>query len=222
LPGKSENPQSWHARAAGFWFIFYIAALIIGNMLAASAGGSPLVNRGGLLITTVAGLSAIPLGFSLYVLLRRVNAEWALVAFAWRVGEGVLNGAASAARFALAGLGEATSPAVVAASDSGQALRAFASASLPVSILFFAIGSWIFFILIQRSRLLPGWLCWSGVVGSACALALGLLSLLLPDRPTWLLALWLPLAVAEIVGGIILLAGRGNLGALAEPKGGGA
>ena len=171
-----------------------------------------MAHRLGLVIQLFAGMSAIPLGFSLYVVLRPISPEWALAAFAWRIGEGVLNGMSSILRFAKAELQtlKEGQVAIVQADPIDALLKHAVGAAFPVSILFFAIGSWIFFRLIVASRLLPAWLSWSGLVGSFLAGVLGLSYLVFPDVPAWLPALWIPLAVAEIVGGVLLIAGRVN------------
>lgn len=201
-----------HARAAGFWFIFYIAAFAGGSWLAGSFAASSMAYRLGLIVQLIAGMSAIPLGFSLFVVLKPISPEWALAAFAWRIGEGALNGMSSIMRFArgeLQSLKEGQG-ALVQADSIDVLLRHSIGAAFPVSILFFAVGSWIFFRLILASRLLPAWLSWSGLVGSLLAGVLGLSYLLFADVPAWLPALWIPLAVAEIVGGVLLIAGRVN------------
>ena len=205
-----------HARLAGFLFLFYIAAIAFGSFLVSSsavagdsqgiAGQADLANRSGLLIQLLGGMSAIPLGFSLYVLLRPIDGDWALAAFMWRVGEGVLNGASSVFRFSGADLMAARATMNGADTEvATQLLRTASAATFPIAVIFFSIGSIIFFWLLLKSRFIPRWLSWAGVVGSVLATVLGLLSLLLVDPPAWLPALWAPLAIAEIVGGLLLL-----------------
>jgi hypothetical protein len=213
MTAMSQVSRLDHARAAGFWFIFYIAAFAGGSWLAGSFAAPSSIHRLGLVIQLVAGMSAIPLAFSLFVVLKPISPEWALAAFAWRIGEGVLNGMSSILRFTrteLQPLKDGQS--ALAQADAIDALlKQGISAAFPVSVLFFAVGSWIFFRLILASRLLPVWLGWSGLVGSLLAGVLGLSYLIFPDVPVWLPALWAPLAVAEVVGGIYLIAGRANL-----------
>jgi hypothetical protein len=180
-----------HTRAAGFWFIFYIAAFAGGSWLAGSYPASSTIHRLGLIIQLVAGMSAIPLGFSLFVVLKPISPEWALAAFVWRTGEGVLNGMSSILRFTRTEfqvLNEGQS--ALAQPDSiDLLLKQCIAAAFPISVLFFAVGSWLFFRLIVASRLLPAWLGWSGLAGSLLAGVLGLAYVILPDAPVWLPAL---------------------------------
>jgi hypothetical protein len=186
--------RSVHARVAGFLFLFYIAAVALASLMAGS-DQPDLVRRAWQTLRLLGGLSAIPLGFSLYVVLRPVDRDWAIAAYVWRVAEGVLNAVASA--FAFAALGATT--------------KIVAPTIMPISILCFAIGSLIFFRLIVQSRLLPLWLGLSGVVGSVCALILAATMLLVPHAPSYVGILWVPLAIAEIIGGLWMLAGKANL-----------
>lgn len=84
-------------------------------------------------------------------------------------------------------------------------LQATRAAAFPVTVLFFSIGSLIFFILFLRARFIPLWLAWSGVIGSAFAAVLAVTSLLVASPPAWLSQLWIPPVVAEIAGGLLLL-----------------
>jgi hypothetical protein len=211
---RDERRLQLHARIAGFLFLFYIAAVAIGGLLASlytdvadvpRTGDSVLASglgfRAGLTLQLLGGMTAIPLGFSLYVVLQPVDRDWALAGFIWRIVEGTLNGVASAFRFA----GVIAVARATANSLSMRSAEAAAAALFPISVLSFSIGSLIFFRLLVRARFLPVWLGWMGVVGSLLATVLGLATLLLPSPPPWLPLLWGPLSIAEIGGGLLLL-----------------
>jgi hypothetical protein len=217
---EEEGRLQRHARIAGFLFLFYIVAFALGATLAARyapVGGfqgpagpmaaSSIGFRSGLLLQLMAGMTAFPLGFSLYVLLRPIDRDWALAAFMWRVGEGVLNATFVFFKFLAADMAAASAHQSAAAQGDRaiQLLATAPSTMFPIAVIFFSIGSIVFFWLLIRSRFIPLLLAWIGVLGSFLAAALGVLSLLLPTTPGWLPFLWGPLAAAEIVGGLVLL-----------------
>lgn len=210
-----------YARAAGTLFLLYITlaaagSMVSGHFAAALQGASPpaveveLGYRGGVLLSLMGGLCALPLGFSLFKLLSPINRDWSLFAFVCRALEGALN--LVSASVGIVGSAVLAGRVAPRQTESFQAERAFVhvtgQAVVATSILAFSMGSVIFFTLFSRSRILPRWLSYTGVVGSIAAMALSAGELLLPSPPGWLPALWAPLTVAEVVGGVLLLAAR--------------
>src|ERR1700754_49614 len=147
MASVDERGLQLHARIAGFLFLFYIAAVAGGDALAGSYIApdhwqitSNLGYRGGVLLQLLGGMSAIPLGYSLYVLLRPVDRGWALVGVVWRSGEGVLNTMSCALMFAGANLLAGRGPGATAADRelTVRLLQSVPNAVLPMSILFFS------------------------------------------------------------------------------------
>ena len=74
-----------------------------------------------------------------------------------------------------------------------------------VGATFFAVGSTIFSYLMLRGRMIPAWLAWLGVVGSAL-LVLGLpLQLAGVLRGSISQLMWIPIAVFELTVAVWLL-----------------
>ena len=119
-----------NARIAGAAYLLYIAV----------AFPKPNVDgRVETLFTFVSCICALLLAVSLYAITRDVDSDIALLGLAFRLGEGVLAGAAIMTK---------TSAFTVAGS-------------------FFAVGSTCFCYLLYRGRLIPQWLAITGLVGSA-------------------------------------------------------
>jgi|GEM_PF-1876332 len=222
----ADRKAHFWARASGFLLIYYIGAASVGGLILGSFNTSQNFSetaarivegeahyRLGLLIRLSADLTAIAVGFTLWALLRRVDAELAFFALLWRVAEGVIGCVAALFRSMRLGLAER---AAVIDADAPALLASASNSAFALGVLLFAIGSLLFFMLLARTDHLPRWLSWIGVVGSICALLLALVLMLSPEPIRYVEALWAPLAVAEVVGGLILLVrGAGRQGGTA-------
>src|SRR5947208_1454888 len=91
------------ARLAGFLFLFYIGIVLAGTYItsgyvvkndaiatAANINAAELTYRTGLLMQFAGSMTAVALGWALYVLLRPVDRNWALLALLFRVAEGIV------------------------------------------------------------------------------------------------------------------------------------
>src|SRR6266576_2101954 len=103
MASKDRTPLNRFARLAGFLFLFYIAAGLGGTFItggyfvkndpvatAANINASELTYRIGLLLQFAGSMTAVALGWALYVLLRRVDRNWAMLALLFRVAEGAV------------------------------------------------------------------------------------------------------------------------------------
>jgi hypothetical protein len=210
-----------NARLAGFMFLFYIATAFPEMVLfsrAATGDGIParLASiaqhatsiRVAIILSMITFLDAILLGIALYGLTRDEDQELAVLALGCRVGEGVLN-ALPVSTLGLLWLSTASSGAASLDAASVNTLASFLVKvggwkTLSASMCF-AVGSTIFAYLLLRSRSIPTWLAWTGVIGSAI-LVVGLpiqLAGFLASPVTDLM--WIPIAVFEIVLGFWLL-----------------
>jgi hypothetical protein len=159
------------------------------------------------LLTMLSVLSALVLAVTLYGITRDEDREIALLGFACRVGEGVLS-AIPLTTVGLLWLATVTGPNAPDAASAG----ALGSFLLEVGVwktagsaILFAGGSTAFSYLLLRGRMIPVWLAWVGVVGSA-VIVVGLplqLAEFLRGPITQLM--WIPVAVFELTLGPWLL-----------------
>ena len=202
-----------NARIAGFTYLLYIAvafpAMVLfdkatrgdntASQLATIAQHS-ISLRVTVLLGVVSCFCALVLAVTLYGITRDEDRELAMLAFACRVGEGLV-AAVPFTTLGLLWLATSTGP---AAPDvpSAIALAAYllrvGTWETTTAALLFAVGSTVFSYLLLRGRMIPVALAWLGVVGSALAVAILPLQLagLITGPITQLV--WIPVAVFEI------------------------
>lgn len=220
MPSPAVSPsQVAYARLAGFMYIFVIVVYLSGDALvgslrvpddfaatAANIRAAEPLQRLGLTAQFISSLCTIPMAVGLYVALRPVDRDLALMALACRLAEATLGGVGS--RFAF-GLMQVHLTADLA--EPGQmaglatVLRASQSAGFHSSILFFSCGSLIFFWLFLRSGYIPRALAILGLVASTLTPLVSFGHLLLPSPPPQLQLGWAPMFLAEISVGLWLL-----------------
>lgn len=210
-----------YARLSGFLFLFFIVVYFVGTQLASSfhvAGdfartaanvqGRETLYRTGLVLQLLGGMTSVALGWSLYVLLRRVHPDLALLALLWRVCESLFFGVLLLQRFTALGLytGDAHAFSIVQQQDLTQdLLGAGRQAAWEFAGIHFAVGSTIFFALLLRSRMIPRALALLGVVGSVLVIVAGLATLVLPEASRLYWFFWAPIGVTEVIVGSLLL-----------------
>jgi len=202
-----------NARIAGFTYLLYIAVAFpammlfdkatrgnnIASQLATIAQHSTSL-RVTILLGVVSCFCALVLAVTLYGITRDEDRELAMLAFACRVGEGLV-AAVPFTTLGLLWLATSTGP---AAPDvpSANALAAYlfkvGTWETTTAALLFAMGSTLFSYLLLRGRMIPVALAWLGVVGSALAVAILPLQLagLITGPITQLV--WIPVALFEI------------------------
>ena len=201
-----------NATIAGIAYLLYIAvafpSMVISRRATAGADiAARLANmaqhafdvRLAAVLTLIGCFCALVLAVTLYAVTRVQDRDLAMIAFTCRVAEGVTGGTGIAATLALLSIVTATAsnaPDIPAT----QTLASFIFAdTVFVAATFFAVGSTIFSWLLLRGRMVPTWLGWIGVVGSALAAvamplqALGVLS----DSIAQLT--WAPVGIFEIL-----------------------
>lgn len=200
-----------NARLAGIAYLLYIAAafpaMVISRRATAGADvAARLANmaqhafdvRLAAVLTLIGCFCALVLAVTLYAVTRVQDRDLAMIALTCRVAEGVTGGTGIAATLAL--LSVVAAPGRTPADAPAlQTLASFIFAdTVFVAATFFAVGSTIFSWLLLQGRMVPTWLAWVGVVGSALAAvamplqALGVLS----DATAQLT--WAPVGVFEI------------------------
>ena len=178
--------RNTNARIAGFTYLFYAAVGLCGDVLmhhARGVGGDSAATLARLgehatdvrltvLIRLLECFSAFVLAVTLYAITRDQNRELALLALICRVAEGLLGALNIPYYLGLLWLAKAGCDV-----STTNALRTFLLMpvpSVPLSAIFFAVGSTIFCWLLLRGRMVPVSIAWLGVFAS------GLLAVVLP------------------------------------------
>src|SRR5262249_36414443 len=204
------------ARLAGFTFLFYISASIIGsNLFARTSNGdgiaAKLANIAAhgsqvdlcFILALLTIFAALILAVALYALTRDEDADLALFALICRVVEGVLNAVPTIAMLALLSVASQASAAVGSEAAASNALGSFllglqgwsATASAPV----FGVGSALYYYLLARAGSVPKLLGYFGVLSST------LLVIAIPLEPFQVIRgamafyIWLPSLAFELI-----------------------
>jgi hypothetical protein len=201
------------ARVAGVTYLFYIAVafpdmVLLGRATAgesvaaslANVARHPTIMRVDVLLTMLSVFSALVLAVTLYGVTRVEDQEIATLGLVARVGEGVV-GASLLTSPGLLWLATASGPNAPDASGTaalGALLLRIGSWKVTGGATLFAVGSTAFSYLLLRGRMIPAWLAWLGVVGSAL-LVIGLpLEAAGFLRGTAAQLMWVPVALFEL------------------------
>ena len=216
--------RNTNARIAGFTYLFYAAIGICSEVLMHQARGSvdgdaaKLARIGQyatnvrltILITVLECFSALVLAVTLYGITREEDHELAMLGLVCRVAEGVLGSINNIPGYLgllwLAKAGVGTGAADILTTNALRAFVLMPGPSVPVSAIFFAVGSTIFSWLLLRGRMVPISIAWLGVFASG--LLVVVLPLQLAGFPTGPLTgyyQWLPALVFQIVLALWLL-----------------
>ena len=209
-----------NAKIAGISFLAYIALGMFAMVLHGNAqeGENISVQLANIaqhmaqlklaaVLDLLCGFAAITLGVTLFALTREVDSHLAMLGLACRVAEGIVAGVSVQRSQGLIWLAGA----VQSDASNTEATNTIAGWLLGtewsylVAATFFAVGSTAFSWLFLRGRLIPIALAWLGVIASAL-LVLGLLLQLggfVPGSALW--AVWIPMAVFEVVLAAILI-----------------
>jgi hypothetical protein len=218
----ARGSQSSYARLAGlmyFFTAFDFAGVVIlsrvsgsGSFLgtAHSIAASETLYRIGLLCGLVGTMSTVLLAIGLYVTLKPVDGNLAITALLFRLAESFIGGVALL--FSFANLQIYLEANHHSAFDAGQLgaladlVSRMSAVGINISVIFFAVGSTIFFYLFLKSAYIPRFLALWGVLGSLFCMAAFVVNLLLPQSSDALLGLGgLPIGIAEPVLGLWLL-----------------
>jgi len=202
-----------NARIAGFTYLLYIAVAFPAMVLFTKAtSGASIASQlatiaqhsTSLRVTIVLGLvtcfCALVLDVTLYGITHDADGGLAMLAFACRVGEGLV-AAVPFTTLGLLWLATSTGPTTPDV-PSANALAAFllnvGNWQTLTAALLFAVGSTLFSYLLLRGRMIPVVLAWLGVFGSA------LIVIILPLQLAGVVTgpitqlIWIPVALFEI------------------------
>jgi hypothetical protein len=218
----SDKSQIRYARLAGFMYLLvdaaYLTSALITNRFrvpgnfsqtAHRIAGGELLYRIGLSSGLVASLCIVFLAMGLYVAIKPLDSNLALLALLFKLLEATFVGSQAILGFVVLKL--YTSADSLNAFD-GQQLSMFVTwhaAADPVVFnsfaIFFGIGSSIFFYLLFRSTYIPKPLSGLGLLGSVLVPMICFGSLLWPQHANTLQFGWAPIGLAEVLVGLWLL-----------------
>ena len=210
-----------YARIAGFVYLLLIVLFMGGQFLIDHVTGNgtftertahivdalPLY-RSALVVQFLASVLTVLLAYSLYVALKSVDEHIARLALYFRLGE-AFGGLTSFVTFAALTL--RTEPKFALALDATQ-MKALVDlahaadfASFNIGIVFFSFGSTLFYWLFLRTAYLPRALSAFGMFASALTFVVAITSLVMPTWGNALQVGWIPIFIAEIATGILLM-----------------
>jgi len=208
-----------NARVAGSAFLLYIGLGLPGGTLIQKATTGEGVAaklasvaqhasdvRAAIVLILFSSFCALVIGVTLYSITREVDSDLAMLAMAFRVGEGVIGGVTvqrSLGLLRLATGADSNAPDSLISNALGALFLSDGGLGL-IGALFFAMGSAIFSWLLLRGRMIPPVLAWLGVVASILwiiGLPLQLVGIL---RGT-VIWLYIPMAAFEIPFALWLL-----------------
>ena len=202
-----------NARIAGFTYLLYIAVafpamVLFGKATSGESTASQLATvaqhstslRVTILLGLVSCFCALVLAVTLYGITRDEDPELAMLAFACRVGEGLV----AAVPFTTLGLlwlatsTGPTAPDVPSANALAAYLLKVGTWETTTAALLFAVGSTLFSYLLLRGRMIPVTLAWLGVFGSALPVVILPLQLAGFVTSSIIQLVWIPVAAFEI------------------------
>ena len=213
--------QMRYARIAGFVYLLLIVLFMGGQLLIGHVTGSgtfaerttriaselPLY-RAALVLQFLASVFTVLLAYSLYVVLKSVDEHVARLALYFRLGE-AFGGLTAFVTFAALALRTEPKFAQSLGTAPVEALVGLAQAadfaSFNIGIVFFSFGSTLFYRLFLRTPYLPRALSAFSMFASALTFVVAVTSLVMPAWGDALQVGWIPIFIAEIVTGILLL-----------------
>lgn len=218
----AESAQIAYARFAGlmyFFTVFDVTGVVIlarisgsGNFLATahSVAAWETLYRIGLFLGLVGTLSTVFLAIGLYVTLRPIDRNLALTALLFRLAESVIGGVVVVLGFTTLQIylnaNHANAIDAHQLGALGDLVSRTSAVGTEVSVIFFSVGSTIFFYLFLRSAYIPRMLAAWGLAGSLLCMAAFVGSLLAPQSADLLTGGGgVPIGLAELATGLWLL-----------------
>ena len=190
-----------YARVAGLAYVLIIilgifcvgfidSKLIVPSNNAATANNimaNDLLFRIGIAGVLILYVSVVVLSWALYVILKTVNRNLALLALLLRSGEAILGGATVLISFIVLLLLNGEDYSTLFEAEQLQALAGLflsvRTAALDIVLIFVGLGGTVFCYLFFRSKFVPGILAAWGIFTYLSMLVLALINILLPNRP---------------------------------------
>lgn len=215
--------QQTAARVAGFMYLFlgvlaafaefYIrSGILVPENTAQTAHNiiaSERMFRIGIASDLLGGACNAILAVAFYTILKPVNSSLALLAAFWRLGEAVILG-----HMTLNGMTvlNVLHPSALSGAFSNGQLQAIAGLYIDaqgnefsIGLIYYALGSTLFCYLLLKSRYIPQWLAWWGLLGSLIAVVSTLVIIVFPNADSLAPGCYTPVGIFEIVAGFWLL-----------------
>lgn len=190
-----------YARVAGLAYVLIIilgifcvgfidSKLIVPSNNAATANNimaNDLLFRIGIAGVLILYASVVVLSWALYVILKSVNKNLALLALLLRSGEAILGGATVLISFIVLLLLNGEDYSTIFEAEQLQALAGLflnvRTAALDIVLIFVGLGGTVFCYLFFKSKYVPGILAAWGIFTYLSMLVIALINILLPNRP---------------------------------------
>ena len=197
----AQAARHFYARiAGGAYLAIVVAAFLYGGLVesqlivrgddavtAANILANPLRFRLGIVLVFTIYASVVVASWALFIVLRDVHENLALLALLFRMAEAIVGAATILTSFAAWYLLSAEGAASAFAPDELQALAGrlldVRAAGLDVVLLLIGIGATLFCYLLFKSRYIPRLLAGWGIFTYLSMVFLGLVSILIPDHP---------------------------------------
>ncbi len=218
------SEQRSAARVAGLFYVLMMFTGLFGELYlrsprivpddavqtAKNVAGAEHLFRLGIVAGLVTAVGDVVLLWALYVVLKPVNKNLALLAAFWRLGECFMFGVVALNEFAaLRFLGDASYLHTFNTEQTQALARLFLTFHHPggqIAIVFFALGSTLFGYLWFKSGYIPRVLSALGIAASVAVGAVTLINLVVPNFESAVgPAYWIPIALFEVVLGFWLL-----------------
>lgn len=218
---KKNLVKSNYHRLLGFAFLLQAVTALFGSAVLLDAlfvdgdivatmtniAANPVQLRAGVLVETITAMGIIFLGVMMYQTFKELSPKVAAIALGLYIFEGGLLAISRSFGFSLLHISQEA--AMTGFPEHLQSMASLALANLnniyALHMLPFCIGAILFYLLLDRSRILPRWVSLWGVISVGFTLILTVVSLMGVEVPFFL---YLPYAPFEFVVGIWLLVQR--------------
>ncbi len=218
----SNKSQVRYARLAGLMFLLvdatFLASVLIASRFEVRGNfaetvhrimGAELLYRIGLSSGLIASLCTVFLAVGLYVAVKPIDNNLALLALVFRLVEATLFGVQVIVNFVVLKLYLGVDSVKVFDANQLSVVvnlhLAAHSAVFAIATLFFGIGSILFFYLLFKSTYIPKLLSGLGLLGSVLVPIWCFASLMVPQHAKMLQLGWVPIGLGEILAGLWLL-----------------
>src|SRR5712691_1036595 len=217
----ADDAQRAYARVAGLFYFLVLAFDIAGLVITSSIGGgggftdtarhvgaADGLYRLGLCLSLLGSLSTIPLAIGLYVTVKPVDGNLALMALLFRSAEAAVGAIGIVGAFGVLQVYLAADHPGAFNADQLRALTVLPppGTTTAVAAIFFSTGSAIFFYVFLKSHYIPRILSGWGLFASVVYLTAWFTELAAPSTPALVNVLAsLPILIAEVSTGLWLL-----------------
>lgn len=217
----NDTSQRKAARIAGFLYLIIIVTSLLSMVFIESRLVVPgddaatfinivaneLLFRVGVLYDLIMFAGVVGLAVALYIVLKPVNKNLALLAMSWRLGEAILGGVTVLVSAVIFLIVDSRNNLTMFNSEQLQALVGLflnvRSTGLTFVIVFLCLGTIIYCCIFYKSKYIPRWLAIWGILAFFLMLAQSFVSIVVPNNS--LMVFGAPAILFEITIGVWLL-----------------